>query len=225
MMIISPFKDYYDYLIGIYGIDEKRIYIRNKIETTHIISDIRPCDFNLFSYDIDLFRLKYIFVNGYRYLFVGEKNHPLSMSVSRWVIFDESKHIAKERYGFRYQSARIKEELAHLSEGYTSENIINFTKLVKQPVFSISISPQWHKKYPGKAEYETVVDDNVPRLVDYGIASIIPADKIYQDLDYFIGNILNDSPDLQPPVHISDKDMIEAKGFDKKISFRHRKNK
>ena len=34
MLIISKYKDYYDYLQGIWGVDEKRVLDRTKFETT-----------------------------------------------------------------------------------------------------------------------------------------------------------------------------------------------
>lgn len=46
-------------------------------------------------------------------------------------------------------------------------------------------------------------------------------DKIYQEIDYCVSNVLNNKN--EPPVAISNKSLIEKRGFDYKQSFRHRK--
>ena len=63
----------------------------------------------------------------------------------------------------------------------------------------------------------------VPILSELGIPNIIPAEKIFQELSYFIGNIMKESPDIAPPVEIENDLRIEGHGFDLKQSFRHRK--
>ena len=46
---------------------------------------------------------------------------------------------------------------------------------------------------------------------------------MYQEISYFIGNTMNESPDIKPPVEISNKDKISKAGFDLKNSFRKMK--
>lgn len=67
------------------------------------------------------------------------------------------------------------------------------------------------------------IEGKTPRLKDLGLSSLYPAEALYQDIAYFVGNVLHPSPDLAPPVFIADKDKIVQYGFDLKQSFRHRK--
>lgn len=60
-------------------------------------------------------------------------------------------------------------------------------------------------------------------LNDLGFASVMSAEQAYQEIESYIVNVLRTNPDKEPPVQIDDKDKIDQHGFDKKISFRHRK--
>lgn len=66
--------------------------------------------------------------------------------------------------------------------------------------------------------------NKIPNLQELGIASVYSPEQLYQDLSYFIGNIMKDNPDINPPVIIEDIHKITGHGFDLKQSFRHRKN-
>lgn len=61
----------------------------------------------------------------------------------------------------------------------------------------------------------------VPNLGELGFASAIPAEQMYQEIAYFVGNLLRESPDLSPPAAVSDADRLRQHGFDPKRSFRH----
>ena len=56
-----------------------------------------------------------------------------------------------------------------------------------------------------------------------GFPEIMPAEQLYQDLAYYIANVIEDGIDLRPPTEIADIDKVVQYGFDKKQSFRHRK--
>lgn len=92
--------------------------------------------------------------------------------------------------------------------------ILELTRLLSQPVLKI-----YHNRYA------VLVDKNIPRLTEYGFHNNIDAEQLYQNLEYWFGNLRHTpSPDLAPPVTLSDKDRIVQHGFDLKQSFRHRKD-
>jgi hypothetical protein len=52
--------------------------------------------------------------------------------------------------------------------------------------------------------------------------AFVPATEMYQNLAYFMGNLMNVSPDKAPPVEVSNNQKILKSGFDLVKSFRHR---
>ena len=64
--------------------------------------------------------------------------------------------------------------------------------------------------------------NKVPLLQDFKFAKIIKPEQMYQKIEWFLNNYVRETPDVKPPVIISNEDLIVSKGFDKKISFRHR---
>lgn len=61
-----------------------------------------------------------------------------------------------------------------------------------------------------------------PLLTQWNVESVYPADQLYQDISYFIANVLNESPDVQPkgkPPQTNEEKIV-ASGFDLKTSFR-----
>ncbi len=64
---------------------------------------------------------------------------------------------------------------------------------------------------------------HVPILKDIGFNHVQSPEQTYQDISYYMANVLRENPDVVPPVKIADKDRIVQHGFDLKQSFRHRK--
>jgi hypothetical protein len=93
--------------------------------------------------------------------------------------------------------------------------LIEVSKIVNTPVFIVEGYEFKNNKYMLRIASE------IPILANLGIPSIYKAEQLYQDLAYFIGNKMKDSPDLAPPVAIADKDRIVQHGFDLKKSFRN----
>lgn len=64
--------------------------------------------------------------------------------------------------------------------------------------------------------------ERTPVLSSLGLPAFLSAEQCYQEIAYFVGNVLRESPDMKPPVEIGNRDKIVAAGFDLKQSFRHR---
>jgi hypothetical protein len=222
MKIVSPFKDYYDYLVGVYGIDETIVYVRNTLAKGYVTTEKKVFDFHPFAIPPG-YKTKYVVVNGRKYLFVCPSNSYLVKP--KWELYDFDKHHGHEFISQRYFRRKDLEEQQKDYIGGTSQALIDLSKEVGAPVFSVTGFSWVERSKKTNRKYEYLLDDEVPMLSEYGFPNIIPANQLYQELEHYLCNVLRDSPDTKPPVTISDKDMIESKGFDKKISFRHRKNK
>lgn len=60
-----------------------------------------------------------------------------------------------------------------------------------------------------------------PKLSALGLPMYIDAQQLYQELAMFVGNVLH--PVEQPSSPMQDVEKVVSHGFDKKVSFRHRK--
>ena len=105
-----------------------------------------------------------------------------------------------------------------------SPHAIALCRLVGQPVFWIAdqhyANPKLSKWEDRQKHYITIGKD-VPRLCEIrNFAKFYPANEIYQDLSYVLGNLMHDPPDANPPVQVGEAVRWVKKGFDSKTSFR-----
>ena len=223
MKIISKFKDYYDYVAFQYGEDPLIRYNRQPIDNdTELLSDIdkqlwyKSCYFPSRHNNDPAFRFKWLVINAKLYLLYSENMQPYKVLTSEMYTgiintgdissFNSSwatrVYPYLSGYSFYIGNDRLYNELVELS------------RKLNAPVFEI-----------GETSFGEILSNNkckVPVLSELGIASIIPPDQLFQELAYFIGNIMKDTPDTNPPVVIDNDLRIEGHGFDLKKSFRHR---
>ncbi len=153
---------------------------------------------------------------------------PIGIAVSN--AFDHAIDIAADLVDGKHTVVGVKDKIAQASTiiesygaktqiqvdgGVSSKNILELTKKVGTPVYLIEMSSCYKK--------EVYIQSEIPNLGELGVASFYPAEQLYQDLAYFIGNTMKDSPDTAGPVVIDDLTRLQQYGFDKKVSFRHRK--
>jgi hypothetical protein len=101
--------------------------------------------------------------------------------------------------------------------------LIPIHNIINQPIFVVEFYGRQDLDF-GDFTYDGgVIRYYAPVLSELGFPSIYPAEQLYQDISYFIGNEMKPSPDIKPPVEISNDNKIEGHGFDLKQSFRHRK--
>jgi hypothetical protein len=100
-------------------------------------------------------------------------------------------------------------------EGEFSDVLVDLSRTLCAPVFVINPSGYQQKRITVFAE--------IPNLGKIGVPAIISPEQMYQDISYFMGNVIKESPDMAPPSTMTDKEKIVGHGFDLKQSFRHRK--
>lgn len=228
MKIISKYKDYYDHIGHEFGEDPKIIFNRQPID--HNDDIIKKLN-DIFRYSkyrapntkmhgMELYQYRWIVINGHVWLLSRLNGTFKQFSIATQQVFDHVKQVEKENKLYHYYGSEklVADDFMNITE-FTSK-LIEIHKKLGTPIFA----------FDGDGFGDVLSTSNgvkkykVPLLTDYGFASYYPSYQIFQDLCHFIGNELRDAPDTQPPVEISDPCKIEGHGFDKKISFRHRKN-
>ena len=220
MKIISPFKDYYDWVASKYGGGDPRlVYKRTNIEGKNtknlsMRNIVSGRSYQLSTLNADRYRRgksAYIFniliFCGRQYLVVkngdatnilSEDKHP-----DLWEILKRTpKGIA---------SLLVNPTSIDFCLGKQTQFAENLCKQYDQPVLLIV------------DDLGAVVSNRIPVLQDVGFASIMSAEQCYQEISHFLGNVLRENPDTKPPVQVDDKYKIIGAGFDAKTSFRHRK--
>jgi len=215
-MIISKFKDYYDYLGQIYGIDntfayKRELYNKNKALLTipakklniphiwvHTTSRYKPC---------------YIIITGRIFLlyYITDKKSLISYNINDYKLYLGDEKEINDKFGIN----RKYKYFPNITSDEVNGNIINVNALnfcISQKCPIITLFTNTHNYYYSLSS---------PILGDISkFASIYPAEKIYAELEYFFLNQINGSPDIDPPVQIPETIRIESKGFDLKRSFR-----
>jgi hypothetical protein len=244
MKIISNFKDYYDYVAFQYGIDNSIVYnrqpfkadkdsIKKNYRNTGIFNNIPT--FSKWdtasrkivdAYDRDIFKVRWLIINGRKFLLVSEldvKSLPCPRH-SEFKLISEEQYNRMVQHYRKHQYSLLSSSRIETLEYYHGQNDDSFDVLVKlskelgTPVF----------EYDGYGFGEYCINgaeiyNKIPNLQELGIGSVYSPEQLYQDLSYFIGNIMKDNPDIKPPVTIEDSYKITGHGFDIKQSFRHRK--
>lgn len=181
MRIISKVKDYYDYLVGIRGLDEDIVYDRRNC---FVFNEFHHGEF------IKGGKMKYSFLPIYHYLLeVGYTQYLFSL-------------VPKE--------------------GAADVKLIKRFKVVEKKSNSpISLMRVKYNVYRKSTEIEytkrlDLIWEN-PILKNTWVPTFISAEEIYDDLyDYLIS-----IREPQITDNRTDVEKLEAKGFDRKISFRH----
>lgn len=192
MKIISKYKDYYDYLQGIYGIDNKVVLDRR--------SDI-PTYFSNAPY------------------FKGEYD---KVSIH---ICGKAFEIAIDHNDNKY----IGQDIVKISK----RNRIDTHTNIRWYALMSNIYPRLFTEYRVEPYQSTINEEQFcpiilvchnnifkyPKLSDYKIPSVYPAEEIFKDLYTWIeSHKIVDKPDNR-----TDIQKLESKGFDKKTSFRNMK--
>ena len=218
MKIISKFKDYYDHIAHIYGGGDPMItYPRGKFEppVVNITDDIRQIMYRL-NFDINSERkYRYIIVAGKLYTLrsdmegVGKDRH-----LGEYKLFNAENYpeiFNKKEKSRRFWWSRSPDESLYI--GYENPAFTQIAKDIKEPVYEIMLITR----------DSVFVSELVPILSDTPIPSVLSAEQAYQDIAYYISNVMKESPDVRMPDISTDKEKVLQHGFDAKQSFRHRK--
>ena len=231
MRIISDFRDYYD---GLATFDRKDPMTR--------IWERTSCDYKIevdkkfFKY-FDETKFPFLFSNHWDlgFLIISGKVHPF---IRHWIpgewknIWSKKEKYVDSHYDYYYNFKTLFEKVPTLVERWGKKEIKQFFNLdiypdmtalcleVKSPI--IVFYPRGSHYFRAKLHGENLRSCKVnANLKDMGVSKLYSSPEIYQMLDYFVSNVMVD--DQMPKVKQTDVEKIESHGFDKVISFRHRK--
>lgn len=222
MRIISPFKDYYDYISQRFGFDPDIVYTRRQLHLEGDKDIFRPDSFvvdfphveqlpTLLSSRVNqvggTITFAWLFCAGIVHLLVSDSAY----SAYDVVTLDKYPELANWVNPTRFRHRSIEDYL-----GKRIPELDALAKQLNQPVFIINYisrtrnTDKWH------------LNAHCPVLAQCGMASLVPPTDMYQRIYSYLTNVLRDSPDLKPPIEVSNDVKITQHGFDLQQSFRHR---
>jgi len=222
MKIISDFRDYYDsvkYLNHFSNDPSETIFIRKTVEKEFSISDQSHKDIykSIPYFNFDLVGIIPLFFCGKFYMIPTIGGHQFQ-NFSDALEYRIDKRTTKESHikdsinnikQFNRNSQDI-EKVFRKALGITDEFFIEH----QSPYFIIKF-----RTY-GREKVTTIFN---PRLEDLNFMKILDPFQTYQEIELFFNSVLININDKDAP-QITDSAVIcEAKGFDKKMSFRKRK--
>jgi hypothetical protein len=197
MKILSKYKDYYDYLSGIWGEDPKLVLDRRKGNPKPIGEKY---DFQL----KDTGKIKLIIcgklIEGYRHqnkIYYGEDIKQFSnIDNSKWDGID-----------YPYTTIRTGGNGLRIRDTYYAlEPIDDYIHINKKHNCPILIKSGWE----GWDEY--------PKLEELNLGSFINAETIYIWIQEYLAKEIDELQNI--PIILNNKEKIISKGFDPKTSFR-----
>jgi hypothetical protein len=227
MKILSKHKDYYDYLQGIYGIDEKMVYDRRSDN----LAKPNSLTYRWEQGDDKTTYVEYTFAICNKIFTIYKYKGKIYHTVEELLELDDlltKKDDTKGVLGYWVRKGgrkSLEKEAKEIYERKNTETDVN--KKLRQPVlvkdsygeFSAPITIT-HGGYFGSYTSKESAKWSIPILSEYGVASVYPAEKIYQDISSFLGWLVDNPP---IPDNQTNDEKITSHGFDLKQSFRHRK--
>jgi hypothetical protein len=253
MKIISGWKDYYDHVAHMYdGGDPKVIYNRDYVVPDRVSSGSNYEDTLAVnrvwspsiphSMDIVNCELSHVQKHEFNALIVmdrvfilerhGDINEFGNIANVRKDWHITSRPILGLQYGGPYALLKLGESLPDSTPRYQKNRMDELMRDRRNDRF---IYPQGRKHDEANAlcafakapvfvvhgNRMPIIMGRTPKLSSLGMPGYLDPQQLYQELAMFVGNVLN--PVEQPPSNMKDIEKVASHGFDKKVSFRHRK--
>ena len=194
MKIITPRnnKDFYDYLTGIYGIDEKVVFDRRTFTI------LKNSDSPLFS------KIKRPEDREKIYLPVGSFIYSLLEAGNHWYIFRTERYL--DDYGKVYIDWCFIKKIVVDKKIHSGETPLTFFQC-----------GYWHRCTTEEIKRSLSNSISNPIIKDTPITSFVKADDVYQGIYAYISSL----NDIDYTDNRNDIQKLESAGFDKKTSFRN----
>lgn len=212
MKILSCFKDYYDFVPKIYGVDNAVVYVRDPFSHKVIAENYKLVNEGGFALPFygqyhGYYGLReqlnaiygHLVFCGKRFLTI-EENHKFRMVTPEDVSFVKNSDVIERNFNPR-----------------VSDHLVALSKKLNSPVFYVRIGGVSGERYAGPL----TIDQNIPILGDIGFDKMYPPMQTYSEIYQFCSNVLRDNPDTIPPVYVKNENKILSAGFDLKTSFRN----
>lgn len=206
MKIISKYKDYYDYLSGIWGEDPKLVLDRREFDVIKSIFNGDKTEY--FTLLICGYKIDGVYEN--RRFYYGEQLEEISYKPGWYPSKQRHFYPLKDLdiglyFSFKNSSGNKWEDIHVLGE--IVKDKLNLNKKYNCPILitnSEGLNDTFHK---------------FPILQDLNLGSYIPPKTIYKWLSDWFAQIENEK-EIQRGGILTNKDKILSKGFDPKTSFR-----
>lgn len=198
MKILSKYKDYYDYLVGTYGIDPKLVLDRR--EGSRISKYRSPGAFSIAICG----NLIQGFYDGEK-CYCGDSLLKVGKEVEvneyfRGIGFQKEKKI---KINYTTKTLGVEEE--HEERLYQEPQETDLNDKYNCPI--ILLTGSWRSDY-----------DPFPRLEDYGIGAVYSPNEMFTMLSSWLSQKITEAENIED--NRSDEMKLESKGFNKKCSFR-----
>ena len=215
MRIISKWKDYYDFVGHVYGGQQDNLVV---YERKHKLSNYHtPLSTEVHLQDTGkpILHLPYTRTDhSFAWLFVAGKSYLCVREFGSldWQLFDECIHADLCKHIFHKHSFTgcytCKQDVMGVEDVWGQR----ISKEINQPAFFYS--QYWSCK---QDRFKFIVEGNIPVLSEVGFPSIMPAEQCYQNIAFYIANMLTKQ---EQPSSMTDKEKVVSHGFDLKKSFR-----
>jgi hypothetical protein len=125
----------------------------------------------------------------------------------------------KQRYENRRRLIDYEQTCIDMVSLKTHPLLDEISRQLKQPVFLIQ---NYKDSKESRLDMQYDIYRYIPNLAELGLPKFIDADSMYKCITAYFQNVINTSPDKEPPAEVDNKQKILQHGFDTKISFRHR---
>jgi len=196
MKIISKYKDGYDYLMGIYGIDPLIVLDRTTGSVSDLSSSTRHFCLIIGGFKIDGMCINGNFYYGDDLALIGEIPTKRPLPFSHADIRSDL-----------YYNVRVDNDCYRVS-GLIVEDKSNINKIEGAPILVGFY--RWNGQISDYTKY--------PRLTDFNLFSYLDAEKVYHMISNYISSMIDEKQSNIAPITNSNK--IINKGFDLKTSFR-----
>lgn len=200
MKIVSKHKEYYDYLQGVYGIDDKLVLDRT-------------------SY----YKLPYPLSNDKSTIHIGETVVEVYWREDVPYIGEEAEKysiVNKNSFGVYPSLHGMYNNTSHKDYYFIPNGRYSFIRVLKQPLDLKDKSPTWKEDCPILLEtYQGF--KKFPLLKEYNVSKKLSAEAIWMLLTQWLSKQI-DKKEKVP--EMSDKSKILAAGFDLKTSFKKEKS-
>lgn len=199
MKIVSKHKEYYDYLQGVYGIDDKLVLDRT-----------------------DYYKLPYTFSNDKSTLHIGEVVVEVYWKEGVPYIGEEVEKysiVNKNSFGVYPSLHGMYNNTSYKDYYFIPSGRYSFIRVLKQPLDLKDKSPTWKEDCPILLETNQGFK-KFPLLKEFNISKKLSAEIIWVLLTQWLSK-QTDKKEKVP--EMSDKSKILAAGFDLKTSFRKEK--
>lgn len=211
MKILSPrgHKDYYDYISGIYGIDEKVVFDRRQFtilstsDLPHFSKVCRKDDVPLHEEQVYTWRKH----NWNETRLIGKEYYCVLEAGMKWYLFRINRYLDEKGNVCLDWTLDSKMD----ARGHIGKTALTFFK-------DIDYHYSWWRKY-WEEHIRVKPEDGLPNPILEGtaLASFIPAQEIYDNIYSYLSS-LNDVEIIDTR---TDTQKAESHGFDKKTSFRN----